>query len=70
MGWLEVLLDDAPHLVVTGFSDGNVPKSIESDALLPDGLRREMGLLHNGQRLARDVIGSTPSIGEPATGRC
>jgi ATP-dependent helicase/nuclease subunit B len=55
MGWLELPLDDAPALVVTGFEDGKVPESVRGDAYLPDRLRRDLGLVDNARRLARDL---------------
>lgn len=57
MGWLELFLDDAPALVVTGFEDGKVPESLRGDAFLPNGLRRDLGLADSEQRLARDLYG-------------
>ena len=55
LGWLELPLDDAPALVVTSFNEGFVPKSAGADAFLPDRLRRELNLLHNERRYARDA---------------
>lgn len=55
LGWLELPLDDAPALIVTSFNEGFVPKSAGADAFLPDRLRRELGLLHNERRYARDA---------------
>jgi RecB family exonuclease len=55
LGWLELALDDAPALVVTSFNDGFVPKNVLADTFLPNHLRRELGLLHNERRYARDA---------------
>lgn len=55
LGWLELPLDDAPALIVTTVNEGFVPKSQRSDAFLPDALRRELGLLHDDRRSARDA---------------
>lgn len=55
LGWLELALDDAPVLLVTGFNEGSIPESVSADAFLPDGLRRELGLLDNRRRYARDA---------------
>jgi RecB family exonuclease len=55
LGWLELALDDAPALIVTTFNEGFVPKSALADAFLPNNLRRELGLLHNDRRYARDA---------------
>ncbi|MCB9914551.1 MAG: PD-(D/E)XK nuclease family protein [Planctomycetes bacterium] len=58
MGWLELFLDDAPALVVTGFEDGQVPETVRGDAYLPGRLRRDLGLADGDQRLARDLYGT------------
>jgi ATP-dependent helicase/nuclease subunit B len=55
LGWLELPLDDAPVLVVTGFNEGFVPKAVTSDLFLPNTLRVRLGLLDNARRYARDA---------------
>ena len=55
LGWLELTLDDAEVLVVTGFSDGRVPETLDGDQFLPNGLRSELGLADAEARQARDV---------------
>ena len=55
LGWLELPLDDAPALVVTGFEDGRVPESVRGDAYLPNRLRQSLGIVDNAKRLARDL---------------
>jgi ATP-dependent helicase/nuclease subunit B len=55
LGWLELLWEDAPHLIVAGCNDGLVPDAIVGDAFLPDGLRERLGLKTNGARFARDA---------------
>lgn len=55
LGWLELALDDAPALAVTGFNEGRVPKSVHGDAWLPDHVRTTLGLPDNERRLARDA---------------
>ena len=55
VGWLELALDDADRLIVAGMNEGHVPTSVVGDALLPDGLRRELGLTDNARRYARDA---------------
>jgi len=55
LGWLELPLDDSPALVVTSVNEGFIPKSQKNDAFLPDALRRELGLLHDDRRYARDA---------------
>jgi hypothetical protein len=59
LGWLELPLDDARALVVTSFNEGFVPQSTGADAFLPDRLRRELGLLHNERRYARDAYATS-----------
>ncbi len=55
LGWLELMFDDAPALIVTGLHDGVVPESASADAFLPNGLRRQLGMVDNAQRYARDI---------------
>ncbi|MFT7665476.1 MAG: RecB family exonuclease, partial [Planctomycetota bacterium] len=55
LGWLELALDDAPALIVTGFEQGKVPESIRGDAFLPNRLRSSLGIGDNEKRLARDL---------------
>ncbi len=59
LGWLELPLDDSRALVVTSFNEGLVPQSASADAFLPDRLRRELGLLHNDRRYARDAYATS-----------
>lgn len=59
LGWLELPLDDAPALILTGFQEDRIPESVHGDAWLPNGLRRRLGLLDNEVRLARDVFAAT-----------
>jgi ATP-dependent helicase/nuclease subunit B len=54
-GWLELLWEDAPHLVVAGLNDGRVPEAIVGDPFLPESLRVRLGLKSNAARLARDA---------------
>jgi len=55
LGWLELPWDDAPVLIVTSVNEGFVPASSNEDLFLPNQLRRELGVLDNDRRLARDV---------------
>jgi ATP-dependent helicase/nuclease subunit B len=55
LGWLELLWDDAPHLVVAGFNDGRVPSAIVGDVFLPETLRERLGLKRNAERFACDA---------------
>lgn len=54
-GWLELLWDDAPHLVVAGLNDGSVPEAVAGDPFLPESLRERLGLKTNAARFARDA---------------
>ncbi|MDD2676420.1 MAG: PD-(D/E)XK nuclease family protein [Methylacidiphilaceae bacterium] len=54
-GWLELLWDDAPHLILAGFQEGSVPESVAHDFLLPSGLRERLGLRTDAEREARDA---------------
>ncbi len=54
-GWLELLWEDAPHLVVAGINDGCVPDAVVGDAFLPESLRARLGLKTNAMRFARDA---------------
>src|SRR5690606_29814016 len=68
LGSLELQLDDAPALIVTGFNEGAMPQSQTADAFLPDSMRRALGLADNVRRLARDrmaleaIIASRPHV--------
>ncbi len=55
LGWLELLLDGAPHLVVTGFNESKVPEPSTRDPFLPDSIRTVLGLEDDARRTARDV---------------
>ena len=53
--WLELPLDDAPVVMLTGFNEGFLPESLSGHAFLPDSLRTRLGLSDNRSRLARDA---------------
>ncbi len=55
LGWLELPLDDAPTLVLTGVQDGKVPQTVRGDAFLPDHIRGQIGLIDDARRMARDL---------------
>lgn len=55
LGWLELLWENAPHLVLAGFNDGRVPEAVTGDAFLPEALRARLGLKTNDTRFARDA---------------
>ena len=54
IGWLDLSLDDAPALLLTGVHDGTVPESVNGDAFLPNKVRTILGLMDNARRYARD----------------
>lgn len=54
-GWLELLWDDSPSLILTGMNDGRVPETMVGDVFLPDSARVQLGLRNNRQRFARDA---------------
>ncbi len=56
LGWLELQLDDAPVLVITGMNEGLIPRSANADAFLPDHTRRVLGIEDNRHRYARDKM--------------
>ncbi|MHB8897241.1 MAG: PD-(D/E)XK nuclease family protein [Thermoguttaceae bacterium] len=55
LGWLELPLDDAPVLVVCGMNDQTIPESLSADHILPDHMRRQLGVEDNDRRYARDL---------------
>lgn len=55
LGWLDLTLDDAPELIVTGIHDGVVPECVNADPFLPNQLRRQLGMVDNARRYARDM---------------
>ena len=55
LGWLELPLDDAPALIVTGMNEGIVPASLGADLFLPNQMRRALGIEDNDRRYARDA---------------
>jgi len=59
VGWLDLPLDGAPALILTGFNEGNVPRSVAAHAFLPDMMRVSLGLPGDAERLARDVYAAT-----------
>ncbi len=56
LGWLELALDDARALILTGMHDGVVPESINADMFLPNQLRKQLGMMDNARRYARDAF--------------
>ncbi len=59
LGWLDLPLDDAPALILTGCNEGLIPSSVNSDLFLPNALRRHLGVMDNLRRYARDAYALT-----------
>lgn len=59
VGWLELTLDDAPLAIVSGLNEGIVPGVLSADPFLPNQLRKQLGLVDNDRRLARDSYALT-----------
>lgn len=55
VGWLELHLDDAPILILTGANEPSLPRSVTGDPFLPNALRARLGLEDNEARMARDI---------------
>lgn len=53
-GWLELLWEDSPHLIITGMNEGTIPDLTFSDSYLPNSLRESLNLRSNEDRIARD----------------
>jgi len=54
LGWLEVPLDDAPVVILTGMNEGIVPESQTSHLFLPNSLRAKLEIQNNSRRFNRD----------------
>ena len=54
-GWLELVWDRAPVLAILSLNEGVVPQSINAHLFLPNELRKELGILDNNRRFARDA---------------
>lgn len=55
-GWLELLWEKAPNLVVSGLNEEHVPGIFISHPFLPDALRQELQLPCQQTRFARDAF--------------
>ena len=53
-GWLELLWEGAPNLVICGLNEEHVPGILTGHPFLPDRLRDELGLPCQATRFARD----------------
>jgi ATP-dependent helicase/nuclease subunit B len=54
-GWLELLWDARPHIILTGCNDGNWPSRPVADGFLTDSVRQKLGLPCEASRLERDA---------------
>ncbi len=55
LGWLELPLDDAELLVITGMNEGIVPGSTRGDLFLPNSFRQHLNIEDNDHRFAREA---------------
>ncbi len=54
-GWLEVPWSDAQKVIVAGCREGALPSGTYDDAFLPDKAKKDLGLVTQEGRLARDA---------------
>ncbi len=54
-GWLELLHEPAPHLIICGLNEGRIPSRASSDTWLPENARQVLGLPYEESRAARDA---------------
>ncbi len=69
VGWLELHLDDAPVLILTGVNEPSLPRSVSGDPFLPNALRTRLGLEDNDARMARDVYRLSAILASRRPGR-
>ena len=55
LGWLELLLEPAPHLCIVGMNEGSVPDRGDAVAWLTPSMASALGLPDPESRLARDA---------------
>ena len=58
-GWLDLTLDDAPVMIITGMNEEFVPATEKGHLFLPNELCRQLQILDNDRRLARDIYALT-----------
>ncbi len=54
-GWLELLWEPSPNLVITGVNEEHVPGILIAHPFLPDRVRQQLGLPCQATRFARDA---------------
>ncbi len=62
VGWLELPMDDAPALILTGVNDPHLPEALNAHPFLPNALRTRLGLEDNESRFARDLYRLTAMV--------
>jgi ATP-dependent helicase/nuclease subunit B len=62
VGWLELQLDDAQVIILTGVSDPFLPETVNADPFLPNALRNRLGIEDNRSRYARDAYRLTALV--------
>ena len=55
LGWLELLWEPSPALLISGFNEESVPGILISHPFLPDQLREALNLASQASRFARDA---------------
>ena len=55
LGWLEAAVDRAPYVAVLGLNEGMIPAGRVEDALLPESMRRVLGMATGETRAERDA---------------
>lgn len=55
LGWLELPLDPSPGMVILGMHDNVLPEPPAPSPLVPEGLRRALGLPGQDRTIARDA---------------
>ncbi|MDR1497677.1 MAG: PD-(D/E)XK nuclease family protein [Puniceicoccales bacterium] len=68
LGWLELLWDDAPHLILAGLNDEHVPECVTADPFLPGSFREKLGLPSNDARLAESAYIFQKLLAQRASG--
>jgi len=61
-GWIELLWEDAPRLIITGMNDHAVPESVVGHSFLPNTARQILGIPSNDDRFSRDAYFLTSMI--------
>lgn len=55
-GWLELFFEPGRHLVLCGMNEGNVPARNTGDPWLGEAAAKQLGLIGNSDRAARDAF--------------